>query len=71
MSFFFDVWTPNGFVLASDVKLTNDPDSAYMHKIILAPERCKVTFPKSVDVLLRSSSRAFSFFFCFFFSFSL
>src|SRR3989338_4157713 len=31
-----------------------------------------LTFPKSVDVLLRENSRSrFSFFFCFFFSFSL
>jgi len=31
-----------------------------------------MTFPKSVDVLLRENSRSrFSFFFCFFFSFSL
>ncbi len=36
-----------------------------------ALRQVEMTFPNSVDVLLRSSRRAFSFFFCFFFSFSL
>lgn len=43
MSFFFDVWTPNGFILASDVKISNDPESKYMHKIIEAPHTCKTS----------------------------
>ncbi len=41
MSFFFDVWTKNGFILTSDVKLTGDPSKKYAHKIAISPRSCK------------------------------
>jgi hypothetical protein len=37
MSFFFDVWALDGFVLASDVRLINDGEITYAHKIGRAP----------------------------------
>lgn len=34
MSFFFDVWTSTGFVLASDVRFTVNDELTYIHKIV-------------------------------------
>lgn len=38
MSFFFDVWTSNGFILASDVFYKVNGDMLYLHKIKRAPQ---------------------------------
>lgn len=42
MSLFFDVWSHEGFVLASDVKLTINGEPQYLHKIAKPPSRSKV-----------------------------
>ena len=42
MSFFFDVWTSQGFVLASDVRLRWNKESKYAHKIAVPHSRSKV-----------------------------
>jgi hypothetical protein len=33
VSFFFDVWTRDGFILASDVRLTANDGTKFMHKV--------------------------------------
>lgn len=48
MSFFFDVWTAEGFVLASDVKLTGRHDMPYLHKIFCPPSTSKVVWAAAV-----------------------
>ena len=42
MSFFFDVWTSQGFVLASDVRLIVNGGSKYAHKIAVSSPHSKV-----------------------------
>lgn len=41
MSFFFDVWTSEGFILASDVRLTLDSTQDFAHKIARSPHSSK------------------------------
>ena len=42
MSFFFDVWSNKGFVIASDVKLTVDGEPNYLHKIAIPTRGSKI-----------------------------
>ena len=42
MSFFFDVWTNEGFILASDVKLLVNDESHYIHKIAVSAQGATV-----------------------------
>lgn len=42
MSFFFDVWTSEGFILASDVRLINNNKIKTLHKLAPAPPGSKV-----------------------------
>jgi len=42
MSFFFDVWTYDGFVLASDVRLMVNDQPDYAHKIVAATYNSRV-----------------------------
>jgi hypothetical protein len=42
MSFFFDVWTSEGFILASDVRLINNKEIRTLHKLAFAPPGSKV-----------------------------
>jgi hypothetical protein len=42
MSFFFDVWTSEGFVLASDIRLIVNGESKYAHKIAISSPQSKV-----------------------------
>jgi hypothetical protein len=42
MSFFFDVWASEGFILASDVRLINNKEIKTLHKLASAPRGSKV-----------------------------
>lgn len=42
MSFFFDVWTSQGFILASDVRLIENGEPKYAHKIKVSGHHSKV-----------------------------
>lgn len=42
MSFFFDVWTSQGFVLASDVRLVVNDEPRYAHKLARSSNASKV-----------------------------
>lgn len=42
MSFFFDVWTNSGFVLASDVRLLENGEQKLMHKIVTSGPSSKI-----------------------------
>lgn len=42
MSFFFDVWTQEGFILASDVRLIVNGEKQLAHKISRSPRNSKV-----------------------------
>lgn len=42
MSFFFDVWTSEGFILASDVRLVNNGEIKTLHKLASAPRGSRV-----------------------------